>query len=107
MRGFSYFAAGAPFAGVGAAPGLAVATVGGYVSTTGSVLEIGVKFITDDEEAGKDFGTFVVSKGTEAVVNKILPGAGTEASQTIKETVKATREIIKNEAGNASKKVVE
>ena len=43
-------AAGAPIARVGAAPGLAVATLGGAVSTAGSMLEIGVKLITQDEE---------------------------------------------------------
>ncbi|AWK04509.1 hypothetical protein HYN56_09805 [Flavobacterium crocinum] len=96
-------AAGAPFAGVGAAPGLAVAGYGGTVSTIGSVLEIGVKFITDDDEATKDLGVFLVSKGSEAAVNKILPGAGTEASQAIKEAAKVSREIIKGEVGNAAK----
>jgi len=99
-------AAGAPFAGVGAAPGLAVAKVGGVVSTTGSVLEIGVKFITNDEEATKDATTFIVSKTAEALANKALPGAGTEASATVKEVVKATREIVKSEVGTVSKKTV-
>ena len=34
-----------------------------------------------------------------AVVNKVLPGTGKEASPIIKNAVKATNEIIKNQAG--------
>ena len=99
-------AAGAPIAGVGAAPGLAVATWGGAVSTFGSVVEIGVKFITEDEEASQDVGIFLASKATEAVVNKVLPGAGNEASKVVKDAVKVTREIIKNETSNKTKDII-
>ncbi|SNR84382.1 RHS repeat domain-containing protein [Flavobacterium sp. ov086] len=99
-------AAGAPFAGVGAAPGLAVATVGGYVSTAGSVLEIGVKFITEDEEAVGDAGAFVAGELAGFAINKVLPGTKGEVKQEIKEAVKAGREIIKNETNNKTKEII-
>ncbi|ELM3651078.1 hypothetical protein RYR30_000931 [Flavobacterium psychrophilum] len=92
--------------GEGAAPGLAVATLGGAVSTAGSVLEIVVKAIAGDEEATGDFGVFVATKATEAIVNKALPGAGKEASKIVKDGVKVTREIIKNEVSNKTKDII-
>ena len=92
--------------GEGAAPGLVVAAWGGAVSTAGSVLEIGVKAIAGDEEATGDFGVLVASKVTEAIVNKALPGAGQEASEIVKDGVKVTREIIKNEVSNKTKNII-
>jgi ElaB/YqjD/DUF883 family membrane-anchored ribosome-binding protein len=93
-------AVGAPIAGVGAAPGLAVATVGGYVSLAGSVLEIGVKAITGDEEVTGDIGVFVASEAAGALAGKVLPGASQTASKGVKEAVKAGREVIKNMASD-------
>ncbi|OAE92285.1 hypothetical protein SU65_11080 [Flavobacterium psychrophilum] len=92
--------------GEGAAPGLVVAAWGGAVSTAGDGLEIVVKAIAGDEEATGDFGVFVASKATEAIVNKALPGAGKKASEIVKDGVKVTREIIKNEVSNKTKDII-
>lgn len=89
-------AVGAPIAGVGAAPGLAVATWGGAVSTAGSVLEIGVKLITQDEEATGDIGAYVAGKVISEVVDKVLPGPTPDMSKPIKQTIKATNAVIGN-----------
>ena len=99
-------AVGAPIAGVGAAPGLAVATAGGYVSLAGSVLEIGVKVITGDAEATGDIGVFVASEAVGFAVNKVLPGPKGEIKKEIKEAIKASRDIIKNETSNKTKEAI-
>ncbi|MCB6232322.1 hypothetical protein LIS90_13805 [Flavobacterium psychrophilum] len=51
-------------------------------------------------------GVFVATKATEAIVNKALPGAGKEASKIVKDGVKVTREIIKNEVSNKTKDII-
>lgn len=70
-------AVGAPIAGVDAAPGLAAATWGGIVSAAGSVLEIGVKFITHDNEAMGDVVAFTASKIISKVVDENVARADT------------------------------
>ena len=99
-------AAGAPIAGVGAAPGLAVATFGGYISFAGSVMEIGVKFIADDEEAVGDAGTFVAGELASFAINKVLPVPKGEIKKEVKEAIKATRDIIQNETSNKTKEII-
>jgi RHS repeat-associated protein len=99
-------AATAIVGGEGAAPGIVVAGLGSGVSGFGSILEIGVKLITGDEEAMKDIGGFVTGKIVEAGANKILPGAGPTASQEIKSAVKVTREVIKNETSKKAEELI-
>lgn len=96
----------APVGGEGATPGLIIAGLGSTVSGAGSLLEIGVKLITGDDEAKKDIGGFIGGKAAEAIANKFLPGAGPEASQFVKTTVKVTRDIIKNEASKETEDII-
>ena len=98
-------AVGVPFAGVGAAPGLAVATWGGVVNTVGSVLEMGVKLITQDEEATKDVSAFVAGKVASLVVDKVLPGPTPDMSKPIKQAIQTTNTIIGSVVEKKSEKV--
>ena len=99
-------AVGAPIAGVGAAPDLKVAGWGGILSTVGTVVEIGVKIITEDDKAMGDIGDYVATEVITAGVGKILPGTKGHKKE-IKGAIRATNEIIKNEVGNQVGSIIE
>ncbi len=107
-------AAGAPIAGVGATPGLTAASIGGVTSFVGTMLEIGVNFVSGDVEAGSAEGAaFFTGKLVEEVVDKAIPGPNPSVNITpeIREALQVGQEAVKNTTGNqtsaAVKKVLE
>ncbi len=105
-------AAGAPVAGVGAAPGLALSTAGGISSTVGTAMEVGVELITQDfsdNKTGKaiyNIGTaYIIDKTIDALIPGPTPTKGmtSQAQKKLNEMNKVKTEIIRE----TSKKAVE
>ena len=92
--------------GVTAAPGLAAATFGGGMSLARTVLELGVKFITDDEEFKGDLGTVIATELVTAGVGKILPGAKGYKKE-IREAVEITNRIIQEQVSSKVESTIE
>jgi RHS repeat-associated protein len=94
VAGLISAAAGAPIAGVGAAPGLTTATIGGAISTFGSILEIATKVITNDDGASGDIKTFVAGKIISKGVDMALPGPTPDMSKQAEGMVKTVNKSI-------------
>jgi hypothetical protein len=98
--------AGAPVAGVGAAPGLTVAAAGGVVSAIGTGLEIGINLISgNNKEAAGGAAVYVVGELTGMAVDKAIPGPNPDATPIIKEFLQAGQEAVKNKTSDAAKDV--
>ncbi|MDL2142626.1 DUF6443 domain-containing protein [Flavobacterium tructae] len=99
--------AGAPVAGVGASPGLAVATAGGAVNLVGTGLEAGVKFISGDySEGASDVAVHAAGEIGGIVVDKLIPGPNPDVSPEITELFKAGKKIIEGQVGDKAKEGV-
>ena len=112
IAGLGMAAAGAPVAGVGAAPGLALSTAGGISSTVGTAMEVGVELITQDfsdNKTGKaiyNIGTaYIIDKTIDALIPGPTPTKGmtSQAQKKLNEMNKVKTEIIRE----TSKKAVE
>jgi len=112
ITGLGMAAAGAPVAGVGATPGLALATAGGFSSTVGNAMEVGVELITQDfsdNKTGKaiyNIGTaYIIDKTIDALIPGPTPTKGmtSQAQKKLNEMNKVKTEIIRE----TSKKAVE
>ena len=96
--------AGAPVAGVGASPGLAVATAGGVVSTIGEVLEIGTNLIAGDVgEGAGGAAVYVAGELAGMAVDRAVPGPNPDVAPQVKELIQATHETVKNMASDKTK----
>ncbi|RXM42097.1 DUF6443 domain-containing protein [Flavobacterium sp. YO64] len=96
--------AGAPVAGVGAAPGLAVATAGGVVSFVGSGLELGVNLISGEySTAAGDVAAHAAGEIGGMIVDKAIPGPNPDVAPEITELFKAGKKIIEGQAGDKAK----
>jgi RHS repeat-associated protein len=93
---------GSAFAGVGAAPGLAVATEGAIIGGVGELLEISVEFLTNDKDTAKDAGVYVASELLNVAVDKALPGPTPDLINA-KEILQATTIAKGTVVGNAIK----
>jgi len=90
-------AAGAPLAGIGASPGLTVATAGGALSTIGELLEIGTNFIAGDISEGTgSAAVYITGKLAEMAVDRAVPGPNPNVAPKVEELIKATNETVKN-----------
>jgi hypothetical protein len=99
--------AGAP-TGVGAAPGLSVAAVGGVVSSLGTVMEVGVNIISGD--VGEGAGTavdYLAGEIAGMVVDRAVPGPNPDIAPEVKELLTAGREIVKNKTGDQASTISE
>ena len=112
IAGLGMAAVGAPVAGVGATPGLALATAGGFSSTVGNAMEVGVELITQDfsdNKTGKaiyNIGTaYIIDKTIDALIPGPTPTKGmtSQAQKKLNEMNKVKTEIIRE----TSKKAVE
>jgi hypothetical protein len=75
LVGYGAAVIGSPIAGIGAAPGLAVATTGNVISGLGTGIEIVVNFSSGNEgEATKDVAIEVGALVLDAAVDKAIPG---------------------------------
>lgn len=89
-------AAGAPFAGIGAAPGVAIAKVGGITSLAGTGMEITVNLITADygeatENAVMEVGAELLSAG----LDRLIPGANSDMDAVSKRIFEEGSKVIK------------
>ncbi|RWU09977.1 DUF6443 domain-containing protein [Pedobacter chitinilyticus] len=90
-------AVGAPVAGVGAAPGLALASGGGLVKTLGDGLEIVTNFVAGDTKSGAEGAAKqVVDAAIDKAVDVMLPGPTPKMASQFREAIKETKEITKN-----------
>ena len=100
--------AGSTVAGVGAAPGLAVASAGATYSLIGTVLEVGVDLITNNKkDALITTSNEVLYKGFEKLGAKAVDEAMPGASATAKEVIKQVNHLFENEAKKQTDKFVE
>jgi RHS repeat-associated protein len=102
--------AGAPVAGVGAAPGLTTAAVGGAISGLGDLLEIGTNFIAGDvDDSVSGTTNLLVGEVAGAVVDKAIPGPNPDVSKGVSDFLnsgkKATESMASDKAKEASKKL--
>jgi RHS repeat-associated protein len=91
LAGLAVAAAGAPVAGVGAAPGLALSACGGTLSTIGTVMEVGVELITGDFSNNKTANAVVdkvAGKIIDSAVNDILPVPVSGTDKLLNESTK-------------------
>lgn len=108
VAGLAVAAAGTPVAGVGAAPGLTIAAVGGIASTVGSGLEIATNLIAGDTSSAVNKGMEeVAGEVANKVLDKVLPGPTPDMSKPITDMIKVTNETIKNSTSNELKEVIE
>ncbi|WP_374173029.1 DUF6443 domain-containing protein [Flavobacterium tructae] len=107
LVGLGAAAAGAPVAGVGAAPGLAIATAGTISSGIGSAIEVLTNVIAGDSNAAlKNGAEYAAGKLGGAVIDKVLPGPNPDMSPQVQEGVHIVNETIKNIVEDKSKKIV-
>jgi hypothetical protein len=103
---------GAPIDGVGALPGLVVAGAGKTVSMVGTLLEIGVNWITsgDNKNAaisgGNELGYYALGKLGSAAVDEVIPGAP-DVSKQIGGALKQVVGSITDEVKSQTDKVVD
>ncbi|MBK1442775.1 RHS repeat-associated core domain-containing protein, partial [Parapedobacter sp. ISTM3] len=104
--------AGAPVAGVGATPGIAVAAAGETVGLTGVALEVGVHVVTGDLKKA------IIATGNEALyqilgiigskaIDQAIPGPTPDVSGDIKEATKRTINVIENTVKKVTDETVE
>jgi uncharacterized protein RhaS with RHS repeats len=99
-------AVGAPIGGVGAGPGLTVATIGGYISGTAKAVEIATNFITGDSKEGVAGVTgYAASEIAGEAANKMLPGSGKLVSKEVKESIEVVNETIKGMASEKGEQI--
>ena len=99
-------AAGAPVAGVGAAPGLAFAGGGATMSGIGKGLEVTVKFITQDPEAAADGATYIAGEMIGFGVDKIITGPNPSAAPLVKDLLKVGKETTKTMASGQAENTI-
>lgn len=105
--GLSAAAAGTPIAGVGATPGLALATAGTISNGIGSMIEVLTNVIAGDGNSAIKNGTeYATGKLGGAIIDKVLPGPNPDMSPQIQEAVHVVNETIKNVVEDKSKKIV-
>jgi len=102
LVGLGVAAAGAPIAGVGATPGLALSGVGSTVNLVGTVLEVGVEITTQDfsnNATGKAIGntimSFIIDEAVDAVLPGPTPSVRNETRRALDEMREVNRGIIK------------
>ncbi len=90
----------ATLTGAGAEVGAPAAAVGNTISNVGAAAEIGLDFINGDfGDSFKDAAYYIVEKGIEIGINKIMPG---NAGPKSKEVVKSLKNKITREATEKS-----
>jgi RHS repeat-associated protein len=106
LIGLGAAAVGAP-TGVGAAPGIALATAGTISSGVGTTIEVLTNVLSGDTNAAIGNGTeYAAGKLGGAIVDKVLPGPNPDMSSEIQESVHVVNEVIKNVAEDKSKKII-
>gem|GEM_PF-3226153 len=104
--GLAAAAAGAPFEGVGAAPGLKVAEIGGYITLGGKAIEITTNAITGNGQAAMhDVAVEVTGQVAGALAGALFPVPNPTLANSTKEFLKASKEITKNTSGDTVKKI--
>ncbi|WDO14734.1 RHS repeat-associated core domain-containing protein [Flavobacterium sp. WW92] len=97
-------AAGAPVAGVGATPGLAVATTGGIASGLGAGIEILTNLISGDVGEGtENVAVYLTGELVSKVVDKAVPGPNPDVSEPVKELIKAGQKAVSTLASDKTK----
>ncbi|MES2417944.1 MAG: hypothetical protein V4541_07125, partial [Bacteroidota bacterium] len=104
--------AGAPIAGVGAAPGATLATAGKAVSLTGVVLEVAVEFIAgSDKNAGvtiaNEAGYGALGKLGSKAIDNMIPGPTPDVSKQLKEGLKQAAGLLEAGVKQQTDKVVD
>jgi len=87
-------AAGLPVAGVGAAPGIAISSAGGVISSIGTGIEVGLEIITGDysnNKTGKVIGDKIIDKAVDVIIPSSTP-QGILLNSTTKELTKSAVE---------------
>lgn len=88
LTGLGAAAIGAPIGGVGAGPGLAVATTGKVINELGVLVEIGTKIITNDDGASGDIKSFaagkLICKGVDMALPVPIPGMSVQVEGMVK-----------------------
>ncbi|MFB9057517.1 RHS repeat-associated core domain-containing protein [Mariniflexile ostreae] len=75
VGGYGAAVVGSAVAGVGAAPGAAIAGIGNGVGLTGSLLEFGVNLMTEDYgNAGENAAFMIGGQAIDMTFDRILPG---------------------------------
>ena len=90
---------GSAFAGVGAAPGLAVAAEGEFIALAGSVLEIGVTAIAGDKDKAiskteSEVAWYIAGKVVSEGLDRIIPGPTPDMSEEAAEIIKNGKDIL-------------
>ncbi|MCD0475886.1 hypothetical protein LPB87_15910, partial [Flavobacterium sp. EDS] len=98
-------AAGAPFEGIGAIPGLKVAEIGGFITLEGKAIKVVTNALTGDEKAAAhDTAVEITSQAAGALVGSFFPIPNTVLANSTKEFLKASKEIVKNTSSETVKK---
>ncbi|MCG8208142.1 hypothetical protein [Tenacibaculum finnmarkense] len=101
-------AAGSMVAGVGAAPGSALAVAGGIVEGIGNVLEIVTNAITENYgDSVSKIAVEVVGEVTGSVIDKVIPGPNPDFSKPVKDLITNTSEALNHLTKNKVKEVVQ
>lgn len=103
--------AGAPIAGVGAAPGATLATAGKAVSLTGVVLDVAVEFIAgSDKSAGvtiaNEAAYGALGKLGSKAIDNIIPGPTPDVSNQLNEGMKQAAGLLEAGVKKQTDKVV-
>lgn len=102
ITGYGAAVVGAPVAGVGAAPGVALAGAGNVVNLVGAGIIILTNVISADDESLKDAGKEALwTGGGEAldfVVDRIVPGPTPDVSDAARKIIETGNDILKSGA---------
>ena len=113
--GYGGAVVGSAFAGVGAAPGLAVAAEGEGIALLGSILEIGVTAIAGDTDKAiskteNEVGWFIAGKIVSEGLDRVIPGPTPDITTEAAEVIKNGKDILIKGADvklGIAKKIVE
>jgi RHS repeat-associated protein len=99
ITGYGAAVVGAPIAGVGAAPGVALASAGNVVNLVGAGIIVLTNVIAADDKSLKEAGKEALwTGGGEAldfVVDRIVPGPTPDVSDATKKIIETGNEVLK------------
>jgi len=107
LTGLGAAAIGAPIGGVGATPGLMVATTGKAINELGVIVEVTTKMITGDKNAVGDSVNYIGGKVVGAVLDNALPGSSSLMSKSVNDAVKVGNKAVETMAEDKTENITD